>query len=84
MKNYKEINAKSYILDSIICDKCKKEYKVKEDEFEIQEFHHIKFTGGYGSVFGDMTKVECDICQYCLKDMIGTFATYKDWYGELL
>ena len=52
------------------CDKCKKEYDI-EDYMEIQEFHHISFFGGFGSVFGDETHVECDICQHCLKEMIG-------------
>ena len=53
---------------SITCDKCGKTF---ENDLEIQEFHHIDYFGGYGSVFGDMNKVECDICQHCLKEMIG-------------
>lgn len=59
---------------SIVCDKCKKEYRA-DDAWEIQEFHRISFTGGYSSVFGDMVNVECDICQHCLKEMIGEIAT---------
>jgi len=60
----------------VICDICKEEYVANDwknyprDGFEIQEFHHIKFRGGYGSVFGDLYDVECDICQYCLHTMI--------------
>jgi hypothetical protein len=57
------------IITGWTCDVCKTTYDV-EDYLEIQEFHSINFTGGYGSVFGDMVKVECDICQYCLKEMI--------------
>jgi len=30
---------------SIVCDMCKTEYT---DEMELQEFHFINFTGGYG------------------------------------
>lgn len=41
------------------------------DYIEIQEFHHVDFIGGYGSVFGDETRVRCDICQHCLHGMIG-------------
>jgi hypothetical protein len=52
---------------SFTCDMCEKIY---EDEFEMQEFHHIKFTAGYGSVFGDGDTIECDVCQHCLKKMI--------------
>jgi hypothetical protein len=54
-----------------ICDKCGRK---TDDEMEMQEFHMIRFTGGYGSVFGDMTEVECDVCQHCLKGMIGDIA----------
>lgn len=53
---------------SVICDRCKGEF-----EDEIQEFHHIRFTGGYGSVFGDGSRVECDLCQRCLKELVGEF-----------
>ena len=62
------------VTTGITCDRCKKTYDV-DDYLEIQEFHCIDFTGGYGSVFGDMFKVECDICQHCLKEMIGDICT---------
>jgi hypothetical protein len=67
-KEMKEIES----TESIICDICGKEYNI-EDWLEIQEFHHINFVGGYGSVFGDGASIECDICQNCLKEMIGNF-----------
>lgn len=56
---------------AFVCDVCGREFSA--DDMEIQEFHHIRFTGGYGSVFGDGTRVECDICQHCLEKMIGEF-----------
>jgi len=59
-----------YDIISKKCDKCGKEYDAIDDMFECQEFHHISFTGGYGSVFGDDSDIECDICQHCLKKMI--------------
>jgi len=69
----------------VICDKCGKKYSsdVQADDwcFEAQEFHHISFTGGFGSVFGDMISVECDLCQHCLKEMIGNFCRMKDERG---
>ena len=49
---------------SVQCDRCKVDYT---DDFEIQEFLYVRFTGGYGSIFGDCCRVECDICQHCLK-----------------
>ena len=66
---------------SIQCDRCKKEYDI-EDIFEIQEFHHIRFTGGYKSSFGDTTKVECDLCQHCLRALIGEICFYDGMEAE--
>ena len=58
------------------CDKCGKTYEIDgifTDQMEAQEFVHINFTGGYGSIFGDMQTVQADICQHCLKPMIADF-----------
>ena len=52
------------------CDRC---HKIYEDEMELQEFHHIYFEGGYGSVFGDTNRVECDLCQRCLLQLVGNY-----------
>jgi len=52
------------------CDKCKKIFG-EEDFLETQEFHYVRFRGGYASVFGDNFDFECDICQHCLKELIG-------------
>lgn len=77
MRTIKKVDTKKDELVSIMCDKCQKVYSVEDDEedcrLELQEFHRIEFTGGYSSVFGDETKVECDICQHCLHDMIKDF-----------
>ena len=75
------------VQDTIICDICKKVYELDrknqsdyiiDDSFEIQEFHHIEFTGGYTSVFGDGSRVKCDICQYCLKEKLGQFLIIEE------
>lgn len=57
------------VIDKIYCDRCKKEIK----EEYIDEMHRISFVGGYFSVFGDCVKVECDLCQDCLYEMITDF-----------
>ncbi|HBD94870.1 MAG TPA: hypothetical protein DC057_11930 [Spirochaetia bacterium] len=64
----------------VVCDKCGKQYGLDyrnhdsgNEIWEAQEFHHINFVGGFASVFGDGTKVECDLCQHCLLEMIGNF-----------
>ncbi len=69
MINRKEFPTTHYKPVSFQCDKCKKVFDIK-DTMEIQEFHHIQFEGGFGSVFGDGERVECDLCQGCLYDMI--------------
>lgn len=58
---------------SVICDKCGAEYD-SDDVLEIQEFLHIDFVGGFGSVFGDLVHVQCDLCQHCLLKMISPHA----------
>jgi ribosomal protein S27E len=74
MRNYKVVKrgVEDSKLESITCDICGKTYDVNncEDIYEIQEFHNIYFNGGYGSVFGDGDRIECDICQNCLFKMI--------------
>jgi hypothetical protein len=60
---------KNYFFDKFICDKCNK--KLNEDDLDLQETYSINFVGGYNSVFGDGTKVTCDLCQHCLFEMIG-------------
>ena len=57
---------------SITCDECKKEFDWEEDTMAIQEFHHIRFTGGYGSIFGDGSTMKADICQNCVKKLLGS------------
>ena len=81
----KERTIKDKVLESIECDICHKTYpnKTSEDQMEIKEFHLIRFTGGYGSVFGDENQVECDICQHCLKKMIGLFCNYPQMVNEI-
>jgi hypothetical protein len=55
-----------------ICDRCGKKI-TPDDAFEWEEKYLIRFTGGYGSVFGDEEQIECDLCQTCLHELIGPF-----------
>ena len=57
---------------SIVCDKCKK-IILHSDILEYQEIFSVRFTGGYGSIFGDESNVTADFCQHCLKEMIGQY-----------
>jgi len=78
MINREEYPATHSVVVSMQCDKCKKTYTVEDvGGLETQEFHHIMFKGGYGSVFGDGARVDCDLCQHCLYEMI------KDCYRDV-
>jgi len=69
----KKVTVEIEDLDSITCDKCGKVFSYDDDILETQEFLKINFYGGYASVFGDMTHVECDLCQRCLHEMIAPY-----------
>jgi antitoxin CcdA len=64
----------TYVCKSVVCDICKKEFGGDEANlYEIQEFTFIHKNCGYGSVFGDEDEIEVDICQNCLKDILGKY-----------
>ena len=68
MKNLKVESKPQATIDSITCDVCKTTYSFKGEEvFEAQEVISIDTRGGYGSIFGDMSTIELDICQHCFK-----------------
>ena len=58
------------VVSSFTCDRCG--LHANADESEFFEAHHIDFTGGYGSVFGDGNRVQCDLCQKCLHQLISS------------
>jgi len=64
------------IIDKIICDVCKKEI-LPTDHIEFQEALRLSITGGYGSVFGDMATVKIEMCQHCVKKILGPYL-YED------
>jgi len=72
---YKTEMVEQQIFDKFICDRCKKEVS---DDIELQEAYSIQFTGGYNSVFGDGDNINCNLCQYCLKELIGDFCIIND------
>jgi len=66
-----------YVIKKVICDKCGKEI-LPNDLIEWQESYTINFVGGYGSVFGDMNHITCDLCQNCLFELIGNYCKYNE------
>ena len=63
---------------SVICYRCKRKFDDRDGGLELQEFHHISFVGGYGSVFGDGVEVKCKLCQHCLKEVIGDWCRIEE------
>lgn len=70
MKTYRREEVFQRVLVSCTCDRCKKEY---DDIMEIQEFLHYINDAGYSSVFGDGNMLDLDLCQYCVKEVLGPF-----------
>ena len=67
--NYEVVNTPRSHLVSIQCDKCGKVVDL-DDQLEFQEMVCISFTGGFSSVWGDMTKVSVDLCQDCAHSLV--------------
>lgn len=70
MKNFDVSSRTQLEMKSITCDCCKKEY---DDTMEIQEFLSYNDTAGYSSIFGDMNRLSLDLCQYCIKELLGKY-----------
>ena len=54
----------------VTCDRCGREMLPKNQDCEHQERLAVRFRAGYGSVFGDGSLVELDLCQHCVKDVL--------------
>lgn len=65
--------------DGFTCSVCKVKYE-QDDFMEIQESLHFTNCCGYGSVFGDMTTISLDICQYCIKKVLGQYVEFTQEY----
>jgi len=68
-------------LAAYTCDCCGRESTISDD-YEASEFISLEYVGGYQSIFGDGTHVSIDICQYCLKDKLGTWLKTTSHKGE--
>jgi len=61
------------ITAAIKCDRCENTY---DDIMEMQEFLSWKDQCGYGNkTFGDGTHISIDLCQYCLREVLGEWIT---------
>lgn len=67
-------------LESLTCDRCGR-CTAASDVMEIQEYLHIDYEAGFGSVaFPDLSRVRGDFCQYCVKELLGDFLTVTESY----
>lgn len=57
----------------VICDRCGREMLPNDPDCEHQERIAFRFRAGYGSVFGDGSLVEADLCQRCVIEMLGPY-----------
>lgn len=57
------------VVTGFTCDCCAKTVDV--ESLDHQEAVHLDLTGGYTSVFGDGAQVQCDLCQDCVKALLG-------------
>lgn len=83
MKEYKEVERMKICREFSFsqCDRCKKK---ETDPMELQEWYTIHFIGGYNSIFGDMDEYECDLCQQCLKELVGQHLRFVAEHLDLL
>ncbi|TAN07152.1 MAG: hypothetical protein EPN36_02825 [Rhodanobacteraceae bacterium] len=57
----------------VICDRCGKRMS---DDLPYEGYNNrtqIRFRAGYASLFGDGNKIEGDLCDKCLHDLLGAY-----------
>lgn len=71
----KDVRPQSFT-KQIRCDRCERLAALGDMEFE--EFVSIDRMAGYASIFGDGHQVQLDLCQHCLKDVLGRWLRVDD------
>lgn len=66
----------SDVVSSVECDNCKKIISA-DDDIEFGEVVKIRFSGGFGSVWGDGSSVSIDLCQNCSLEIFKDIAIIK-------
>lgn len=68
------------VLSAKTCDRCKR--RAEKDDIEFQEFLTIDHRAGYGSVFGDGSQLRLDLCQHCIKAVLGHWLTQREEFDK--
>lgn len=73
-----DVKPQTYV-KRLVCDRCTRE--AGHEDLEFAEFLSFANRGGYGSVFGDGSEIEIDLCQHCLKEVLGSWIKTRS-YGQ--
>lgn len=57
----------------VVCDRCGKRMQDEEFDNAYNNRTQIRFRAGYASLFGDGNKVEGDLCDRCLYELLGPY-----------
>lgn len=57
------------VVSEIVCDRCQKSVEASAPDFD--SYTTIRHTCGYGSVWKDGQTIELDLCEECLKVLVG-------------
>ncbi|MBC9925395.1 hypothetical protein IT777_26630 (plasmid) [Klebsiella quasipneumoniae] len=71
---------KTLSLSAKTCDRCRR--RAEKDNLEFQEFLTIDHRAGYGSVFGDGSRLRLDLCQHCVKEILGQWLTQREEFDK--
>ena len=63
------------VVHQIRCDRCGKE--AERGEIDFTQMKSFDFDAGYGSVFGDGSRVQLDLCEPCLKETLGAWVRVR-------
>lgn len=81
MQKTKKVLKPVPVIEEFICDCCEKAVRPNSDDLdetiETHEMLHIRMDAGFGSIFGEGTKVEGDFCQACVNKLLGKFLRYS-------
>jgi len=67
------IESRSHDVKVVTCDRCGKQMSEDEPWSGYNNRTQIRFRAGYASLFGDGNKVEGDLCDQCLYDVLGRY-----------
>ncbi len=57
----------------VVCDRCGKRMSDDQPYEGYNNRTQIRFRAGYASLFGDGNKVEGDLCDQCMHDLLGPY-----------